>query len=129
MQRKVCILEDAGQGNFAFFLTREWLRATIKQKPQKPGCKETKMKLSFEQIRALTKGAVRVFEEDGGVCFRRFTEEQERLYSQVSNDFYGKTYATAGVRLELVTDSRSLAMTYSASSSSSRRYFCSSLSR
>lgn len=81
------------------------------------------MKLTVEQIRALTKGAVRVFEEDGGVCFRRFTEEQERLYSQVSNDFYGKTYATAGVRLELVTDSRSLAMTYSASSSSSRRYF------
>ena len=81
------------------------------------------MKLTFEQIKALTKGAVRIFEEDGWVCFRRFTEEQEKLYEQVSTDFYGKTFATAGVRLEFLTDSRSLAMTYSASSSSSRRYF------
>ena len=81
------------------------------------------MKLTVEQIRALTKGADRVFEENGGVCFRRFTEEQEELYSQVSKDFYGKTFATAGVRLEFVTDSRFLSMTYSASSSSSRKHF------
>ena len=40
------------------------------------------MKLSIEQLRSMTQGAVRVFEIDGSACFRRFTEEQEELYRQ-----------------------------------------------
>ena len=81
------------------------------------------MKLSTEQIRAVTKGAVRVCEEEGMTVFHRFTEAQEQLYSAVDSDFYMKCFATAGVRLEFFTSSKNLKMTLFAVSGSSRKYF------
>ncbi|MBE6668084.1 MAG: SGNH/GDSL hydrolase family protein [Ruminococcaceae bacterium] len=81
------------------------------------------MKLTAEQIKAIAVGVARVEAREDSVYLLRFTKEQEELYKTVSDDFYKKTYATAGVRLEFVTDSKSLAMECEVSSGSSRKYF------
>ena len=80
------------------------------------------MKLSLEQIKSITKGAARVVSDNGKVKFLRFTEEQEKFYEQYP-DFHKKTFATAGVRLEFVTSSRSLSLKVDVTPSSSRTYF------
>ena len=46
------------------------------------------MKLTFEQIREMITGAVRIWEEDGLLKMCRFTEAQERLYETVSPEFH-----------------------------------------
>lgn len=84
------------------------------------------MKLTAEQIRAVTVGATRVEEIDGTVHFFRFTEAQTDFYKGCNDDFYHKTYATAGVRLEFVTNSRTLSLTVEALTTpvaSSRKFF------
>ncbi len=77
------------------------------------------MKLTFEQIKSVTQGALRVFEENGRIKLMRFTEEQQELYSTIDKGFHLKTFASAGIRLEFLTDSQSLGIklyTYRASS-------------
>ena len=81
------------------------------------------MKLNIEQIRKITRGAVRIEDEVDGVHFYRFTKAQEELYKNVSNDFFRKTHATAGVRIEFLTDSKTLEIKTNVSSGSSRTYF------
>lgn len=81
------------------------------------------MKLTLKQIREITKGAVRVEEENGQVRFYRFTKEQEELYKVTSEDFYVKTFATAGVKLCFKTDTKSLFLKVNTKKASSRRYF------
>ena len=81
------------------------------------------MKLNIEQIRKITRGAVRIEEEQDGVHFYRFTKAQEELYRSVSDDFFKKSYATAGVRMEFLTNSKTLEMKINVSSGSSRTYF------
>lgn len=81
------------------------------------------MKLNIAQVREITKGAVRVTEERDGFHFYRFTKEQEELYNSVNKDFYKKTFSTAGIRLTLKTDSRTLFLKTITSKSSSRTYF------
>lgn len=87
------------------------------------------MLLNIDQIRAITKGADRVEEKKGRIKFHRFTEAQEKAYKDYSADFYRKTFATSGIRLEFVTDSKKLSMTVNATSklSSSRRFFAHSV--
>ena len=80
------------------------------------------MKLNLEQIKSITKGAARVVSDNGKVKFMRFTEEQERFYEQYP-DFHKKTFATAGVRLEFVTGSRSLSLKVDVTPASSRTRF------
>ena len=81
------------------------------------------MKLSTEQIGSIAKGAVRVSENNGMTCLYRFTEEQEALYKERSDDFYGKSFSTAGITLEFTTNSSTLSMEVEVSSGSSRRFF------
>ncbi len=70
------------------------------------------MKLTLDQIQAITKGAVRVTEEDGRIRFFRLTEEQIGLYRTLSPDFwYPRALASAGIRWEFLTDSPSLSLT------------------
>lgn len=80
------------------------------------------MKLTGEQIRSFTKGAVRVEEKDG-VLFHRFTEAQEEYYRSTNADFYMKSLATAGVRLVFKTDSRRLFIKAELTPGSSRTYY------
>ena len=51
------------------------------------------MALNFEQIKSITRGAVRVGETDGWFRFYRFTEEQENYYTY-NADFLKKTFAS-----------------------------------
>ena len=81
------------------------------------------MKLTLNQIREITKGAVRIEEENGEIRFYRFTKEQEELYKVTNEDFYIKTFATAGVKLCFKTDTKSLYLKVNTQKASSRRYF------
>lgn len=81
------------------------------------------MKITIDQIRKITRGTVRIEEEQDGVHFYRFTKAQEKLYEVVSADFFMKTKATAGVRMEFVTDSKNLEIKTKVSKGSSRTYF------
>ncbi len=72
------------------------------------------MKLTLEQIKTIVKGAVRVEEKNGAVHFFRFTKAQEDIYldrkTPSNKPLWDKTLATAGIRLEFVTTSRTLAI-------------------
>ena len=81
------------------------------------------MKLNIDEIRKITLGAVRIEEQDGYIRFYRFTSEQESLYKERSDDFYAKTFATAGVKLLFKTDSKSLFIKGRVESASSRKYY------
>ncbi len=69
------------------------------------------MKLTNEQIRSLIHGAAYTAEKDGKVVMYRFTEEQSRAYQKRSTEFYKKNFCTAGIRLEMMTDSETLELT------------------
>ena len=81
------------------------------------------MRLTLEEIRNIARGAVRVEEIEGRINFFRFSEEQEKMYAEHSENFLSKSFATAGVRLEFITSSRSIALEIYASTASSRTYF------
>lgn len=86
------------------------------------------MKLTTEQIKSIAIGVSRVENGNGADHLLRFTKEQEELYRISSEEFYHKSFATAGVRLEFVTDSVNLSMECGISPrSSSRKYFCHSI--
>ncbi len=72
------------------------------------------MKLTKEQIKSIAKGAVRIEEQNGAVHLFRFTKEQEVVYvdrtTPSGKPLWDKTFATAGVRLEFVTTSQTLAI-------------------
>ncbi len=71
------------------------------------------MKLTLEQIKKITVGAVDVVECELGFAFRRFTKEQSEYYAIYrDNTYLKKTNSAAGVRLSLLTDSKTLSFEY-----------------
>ena len=88
------------------------------------------MILTIDQIKEITKGAVRVEKHNGKICLYRFTEAQEAaFYAYSPANFYRKTFATAGIRLEFITDSKRLSMTVDVRCkfSSTRQFFAHSV--
>ena len=83
--------------------------------------------LNFEQIKKLVHGAARIEEGDGKISFFRFTKAQQELYKTTTEDFYTKTFATAGITLEFETDSENLELSVSVSKGSSRSFFTHSI--
>jgi len=82
------------------------------------------MKLDLSQIRAITLGAQEITLEEDGFHFNRFSAAQRDLYVRTSfEDFYRKTFATSGVRLQFSTDSRNLKLDIFVIGASSRSYF------
>lgn len=81
------------------------------------------MKLTFSQIKDAAWGSVYTEEDNGRVRFHRFTAEQEKIYKGYKEDFYKKTFATAGVKLVFKTDSKNLYLRATLTSGSSRNYF------
>lgn len=81
------------------------------------------MKLNFEQIKAISTGAVRFEEDESGIKFYRFTEEQEKLYEETDVEFYNRSQATAGVKLAFKTNSKSLYIKTKIVPRYCRRYF------
>ena len=80
------------------------------------------MELSFEQIKSIAKGVVRVESNDGRIALLRFTKKQEDAYKDRNDDFFKKVFATAGVRLEFSTNSTSLFLKTNVRPASSRRF-------
>ena len=81
------------------------------------------LKLSIEQIKEITSGAVRIEEKDGFVHLHRFTKEQEELYKVRNDDFYMKSFSASGIRFSFITDSENLLIKVRMSQASSRKYF------
>lgn len=78
------------------------------------------MKLSFDEIKSITFGAERIFENDY-ICFKRFTESEESKYSD-NPDFLRKTNATAAIRLDFFTDASAVSFDYKMIRASSRDF-------
>ncbi len=81
------------------------------------------MKLSFEQIKEITTGAVGVQEEDSNLLFKRFTKEQEQLYKAKYEPFYERTFCPAGIKLLFKTDSKNLFIKLKTICLGTRKYF------
>lgn len=81
------------------------------------------MKLTFDQIKSVLFGAVRTEVKDGKLCLYRFTEAQAEAYKGYKEDFYIKSFASAGMRLEFVTDSQSLSFSADMKKASSRAWY------
>lgn len=81
------------------------------------------MKLTLEQIKSITLGAVHVEQENDKIRFHRFTEQQEILYGKGSNTFNVRCAASAGIRLRFKTNSQTLKMKFEIRKGSSRQYY------
>ncbi|MBE6561427.1 MAG: hypothetical protein E7662_09905 [Ruminococcaceae bacterium] len=79
------------------------------------------MNLSLSQIRSVTQGAMRIWEEDGGIRFSRFTEEEAAMYA--STGFATKSRHTAGIQMEFDTDAAAVSLSVSVQIPSSRNFF------
>ena len=64
------------------------------------------MKLTLDQVLSFTHGAVKVTFEDGIYSFRRMTESQIETFGSILEKYRSRSSATAGIRLEFETDSR-----------------------
>ncbi len=81
------------------------------------------MNVGFDKIKELIKGVVYTEEKDGKLVLHRFTKEQEEAYKPYNTDFYKKTFGTAGVILEFITDSTTFALSACITAASSRKFF------
>ncbi|MBE6604954.1 MAG: SGNH/GDSL hydrolase family protein [Ruminococcaceae bacterium] len=82
------------------------------------------MKLTTKDLQALTHGAVSVKDTaDGYTAFYRFSDKQMAYYETTNAEFYTKSFGTACVRLEMVTDATALSFSYRAKKAASRRFF------
>lgn len=80
------------------------------------------MKLTLQQLRQIATGAERIEEENGKIRFFRFNEAQQELYRQ--RQALGlRSRSTAGIKLQFITDSKTLALNVTAQPGSSRTYF------
>lgn len=82
------------------------------------------MKLSVEQIKSIITGVANFKEENGRITLLRFTEEQQELYKNgITKAFYTRTFASAGVKAEFITNSKNIAFETEHNSGSSRSWF------
>ena len=79
------------------------------------------MVLTYEQIKSITSGAVKIEQQEEGIQFHRFTEEQEKIYENSS--YHPRQCITAGIRLCLETNSRHMYLKAKAIYGNSRKYF------
>lgn len=63
------------------------------------------MKLSFSQIKELTKGAVTVTEGTAGIQFQRYTANQIAAFEKEARCFFKRAQHTCGIRIDFYTDS------------------------
>ena len=80
------------------------------------------MKLTLEQIKSITTGAVCVEKEEDKIRFHRFTDQQEILYGK-GKKMNVRCAATAGVKFRFKTNSRTLKLKFEMQEGSSRRYY------
>ena len=78
------------------------------------------MKLNFEQIKSITQGA-EIIKKNDGINFFRFTKDEQRIYS--TTEFYPKTFSTAGIRMDFITDGNELNLKIETKTATTRTYF------
>ena len=67
------------------------------------------MKLTLSEIRSVTVGALRVWQEDDGIHFSKFTEKQVSAWDhEPDKDLGPRARTTSGVRLDFHTDAKAL---------------------
>jgi len=66
------------------------------------------MKLTFEQVKSVTFGAVNVYADERGIHFRRFTDRQLAVWDQLSEQFKTRSRGTAGCQLSFYTNSQNM---------------------
>ena len=81
------------------------------------------MKLTLQDVRMMTHGALDVREVDGQFIFTRFTDRQQAYYDEIKPDFGVKAHATSGVRLEFFTDAEKFSFDYHTTIASSREFY------
>lgn len=82
------------------------------------------MNLTKAQLQDILIGAVSVTEEDGRFLLSRFTEKQIAYYREKSPDnLYRKVHASAGMRLDFITDADALSFDFRVVSASSRTFY------
>ena len=82
------------------------------------------MTLNQEKLNELLKGVLTIFEEDGWLRLYRFTENQFGYYFEKTPDtLYPKTFATAGMKLECMTDTDEISFDFRVFAASSRSFY------
>lgn len=81
------------------------------------------MELTYEQIKAVTCGAVRYTVEEDGITFHRFTQAQHEMYEKKNEAFFDKSKTASGIKLSFRTDSRTLYLDTTVKNARSRTYF------
>ena len=82
------------------------------------------MNLNQEKLNELFKGALTVSEDDGWLRLYRFTEKQFEYYLEKTPDtLYPKTFATAGMKLECMTDADEISFDFRVYRASSRSFY------
>lgn len=66
------------------------------------------MKLTFEQIKGITVGAVNIREEENGIHFYKCTDKQNEAWDKLSETLGTRARTTTGVRLDFVTNSQKM---------------------
>lgn len=67
------------------------------------------MRLTLEQIKRITFGAICIEERDDGIHFSKFTHKQEDAFFALSQTLGERALTTTGVRLDFYTNSKNLA--------------------
>ena len=81
------------------------------------------MQLTFEQIKAITAGAVSVEQEETGIRFYRFNREQRALYQPRVRLLAEKMLSAAGIQFFFRTDSSTLFLRTTVSKGSASDHF------
>ncbi len=79
------------------------------------------MKLSLEQIKSITQGALDVRKEADGIRFYRFNKEEMEFYKPLPT--YEKVFAASGVQLEFETDAVAMNFAAIVTPASTRSFF------
>ena len=82
------------------------------------------MKLSAEQIKSVITGAAYFCEDDGKVNPLRFSKEQQEFFlGGEVKAFYTRTFSSAGIKAEFITDSSNITLETEMDQGSSRTWF------
>ncbi len=81
------------------------------------------MQLTFEQIKAITTGAVEIEQAENGIRFYRFNREQRDLYQPRVRLLAEKMLSSAGIQLSFRTDSSTLFLRTTVSKGSASDHF------
>lgn len=64
------------------------------------------MRLTFDEIKGITVGAIKTEQQDDGIHFFKCTKSQTEAWYELSRDLGDRSLCTTGVRLDFITNSR-----------------------